>query len=398
MFNRQSYLDKLIQAKDSDFVKVLTGVRRCGKSTLLMLYKDWLLERGVEEDQVIEISYEKMENEPLKDGHRLHAYLRERIPGQKRVYLLIDEAQEIQEWAKVINSLKVTFNADIYVTGSNSSLFSGEYLTYLSGRYIEIKVYPLSFREFLEFKQYDTVNNLEQHYQEYIRSGSFPAVNLVEDENLIRTINQGLFDSIFSRDIISRGEIREIGGFYKVAKFVFDNIGNSLSTNKIANTLRSEGSKISHDTVDNYLMLMCDAYILYQCSRYDIRGKELLRTNGKYYIVDMGLRNQLIGYKSSNMGHDLENIVFLELIRRGYQVFVGKNGTAEIDFIAERSDTKMYIQVSLSVMDEQTKEREFKAFDKITDNYPKWLITMDRLDMSQNGILHKNVFDFLLEE
>lgn len=296
MYNRPFYLEQMIRAKDSDFVKVITGVRRCGKSTLLMLFKDYLMNHGVQLEQIIEISYEKMTNDVLRDGKKLHEYITQQVTSDKRYYLLIDEAQEIFQWSRVINSLKVSFNLDIYITGSNSRLFSGEYLTYLAGRYIEIKVYPLSFKEFLTFKQYEPTN-LAAHYQEYIKNGSFPAPSLVNDEQLIQTINQGLFDSIFTRDIIKFGEIRDVGNFHKVAKFIFDNIGNPISVNKIANTLRSNGSRISADTIDNYLVLMCNAYILYPCQRYDLRGKEILRTNGKYYLVDTGLRNQLIGYK-----------------------------------------------------------------------------------------------------
>lgn len=397
MYNRPFYLEQMIRAKDSDFVKVITGVRRCGKSTLLMLFKDYLMNHGVQSEQIIEISYEKMTNDVLRDGKKLHEYITQQVTSDKRYYLLIDEAQEIFQWSRVINSLKVSFNLDIYITGSNSRLFSGEYLTYLAGRYIEIKVYPLSFKEFLTFKQYEPTN-LASHYQEYIKNGSFPAPSLVNDEQLIQTINQGLFDSIFTRDIIKFGEIRDVGNFHKVAKFIFDNIGNPISVNKIANTLRSNGSRISADTIDNYLVLMCNAYILYPCHRYDLRGKEILRTNGKYYLVDTGLRNQLIGYKHSNLGHDLENIVYLELIRRGYKVYIGKFDHYEIDFIAQRQDEKYYIQVALSILDEKTKHREFQPFEKIQDHFPKYVITMDELDFSQNGIRHLNVFHFLLNE
>ena len=394
---RKSYLDKLIQYRDNDFIKVITGVRRSGKSSLLTLFKDYLLNQSVEEKQIVEINYEKFQFDDLKEGYRLHEYLNGKVVGGKRMYFLIDEVQEISEWAKVINSIRVNFNADIYVTGSNSRMFSGEHLTYLSGRYIEIKVLPLSFKEFLDFKGYEE-QMAEDHFNEYLRIGSFPAVSLAGQEELIAAILSGLFDSIFTRDIILRGNIRDEGSFYKVAKFVFENIGNSTSANAIKNTLLSNGHKITSDTVDNYLQLMCDAHMIYQCERYDIRGKERLKTNGKYYVVDTGLRNKLIGYRQGNMGHVIENIVYLQLLRLGYEVNVGKNMSYEVDFIAIKGMHRLYFQVSLSALDEMTYEREMNSLLKINDQFPKYLITMDKIDLSKDGIVHVNLFDFLLEK
>ena len=394
---RKSYLDKLIQYRDNDFIKVITGVRRSGKSSLLTLFKDYLLNQSVEEKQIVEINYEKFQFDDLKEGYRLHEYLNGKVVGGKRMYFLIDEVQEISEWAKVINSIRVNFNADIYVTGSNSRMFSGEHLTYLSGRYIEIKVLPLSFKEFLDFKGYEE-QMAEDHFNEYLRIGSFPAVSLAGQEELIAAILSGLFDSIFTRDIILRGNIRDEGSFYKVAKFVFENIGNSTSANAIKNTLLSNGHKITSDTVDNYLQLMCDAHMIYQCERYDIRGKERLKTNGKYYVVDTGLRNKLIGYRQGNMGHVIENIVYLQLLRLGYEVNVGKNMSYEVDFIAIKGMHRLYFQVSLSALDELTYEREMNSLLKINDQFPKYLITMDKIDLSKDGIVHVNLFDFLLEK
>ncbi len=397
MIIRKSYLDKLIQYRDNDFIKVITGVRRSGKSSLLALFKEYLLNLGVEEKQIIEINYEKFQFDDLKEGSSLHVYLKEKKVDGKRMYFLIDEVQELSEWAKVINSLRVSFNADIYVTGSNSRMFSGEHLTYLSGRYIEIKVLPLSFKEFLDFKGYEE-QMAEDYFNEYLRIGSFPAVSLARQQELVEAILSGLFDSIFTRDIILRGNIRDEGSFYKVAKFVFENIGNSTSANAIKNTMISSGHKITSDTVDNYLQLMCDAHMLYQCERYDIRGKERLKTNGKYYVVDTGLRNKLIGYRQGNLGHVIENIVFLQLLRLGYEVNVGKNMSYEVDFIAVKGMHRLYFQVSLSALDELTYEREMNSLLKINDQYPKYLITMDKIDLSKDGIMHVNLFDFLLEK
>jgi predicted AAA+ superfamily ATPase len=395
MIQREHYLKKLIQYRNNDFVKVMTGVRRSGKSSLLCLFKAYLLEQGVSKECIIEINYEKYVFDDIKNGKTLHKYIEGKIVKNSRMYFLIDEVQELDEWAKVVNSLRVSFNSDIYVTGSNSRMFSGEHLTYLSGRYIEIKILPLSFKEFLQFKSYED-NNIEKHFNEYLRVGSFPAVSLTNQQELIDAILSGLFDSIFTRDILLRGRIRDEGAFYKVAKFIFENIGNSTSANAIKNTMISHGHRITSDTVDNYLKLMCDAHMLYQCERYDIRGKERLKTNGKYYVVDTGLRNKLIGYRQGNLGHIIENIVFLQLLRQGYEVSVGKNMSYEVDFIATKGNKILYFQVSLTALDSSTYDREINALKKINDQYPKYLITMDKIDLSKDGIVHLNLYDFLL--
>ena len=334
MLARNFYLQKLLQAMNSDFIKIITGIRRCGKSTLLQLFKEHLHTSGIQKEQIIDISFEKFQFDSLRSAAALHEYIAKQIiEPEKKYYLLIDEVQELECWPRVINSLRTSFDIDIYVTGSNSRVFSGEYLTYITGRYIEIKVYPLSLKEFMAFRDYDNLQR-ENAFNEYLRLGSFPAVALTKDKLLADTIISGLFDSIFSRDILLRGKIRNEGVFYKVAKFVFDNIGNNISANVIANTLKSQGHKISSDTVDNYLTLMCNAFVIYQCERYDIRGKERLRTNGKYYVADLSLRNKLLGYKQSDLGHLIENLVYLEYKRRGYDVYIGKYDTLEIDFIA----------------------------------------------------------------
>jgi predicted AAA+ superfamily ATPase len=398
MIKRQQYIEKLIEAKDTDFVKILTGVRRAGKSTLLQMFRDHLIAEGANPSNVLEINFEKFENEKYKNGTVLHAYLQANWVKGQRLYLLIDEVQEMQEWAKAINSLRVSFNIDIYLTGSNATLFSGEYLTYLAGRYLEIKVYPLSFLEYLEFRDVEKKETLSTQFTAYLSDGSFPAAALANDEGLVRTINQGLFDSIFARDIMMRGQLRDAGSFYKVAKYIAENIGSHVSANNIANVLKSEGSSIKSDTVDNYLKLMCDAFVLYQCDRFDIRGKARLRSNGKYYIVDTGIRNQLVGPDQSNRGHILENIVYLELLRRGYQVQTGKNGDAEIDFLVQRGRDQSYVQVAWSIMDDQTRAREQNAFNGLRDAYPRYIISMDDFELSELGIRHIRAFDFLLKK
>ena len=396
MINRDYYLDKLVKAQDNDFIKIITGIRRCGKSTLLMLFKEHLLNSGIKEEQIIEINYEKYSFATLKDEAKLNEFVAAMIKQKPaKYYLLIDEIQELPCWAKVINSMRVSFPLDIYVTGSNSRVFSGEYLTYITGRYIEIKVYPLSLEEFIRFRN-SASQTVAANFNDYLRLGSFPATALANGEDLIEAINAGLFESIFNRDILARGQIRDEGNFYKVAKYIFDNIGNSVSINSISNTLKSAGSKISVDAIDNYLKLMCNAFVLYQCERYDIRGRERLRTNGKYYATDLGMRNRLLGYRNDNMGHVLENLVFLELKRRGYEVSVGKIGTLEIDFIAVKGNSKIYLQVAASAIEDSVLKREYAPFYLVKDNNPKILLTMDETDLSYDGFKHLNLLNFLL--
>lgn len=398
MFTRDFFLNSLIRLRDNDFVKILTGIRRSGKSSLLELFKSWLIETGVSEKRIVSINYELAEMSALRQSEALHDYIKARASEtSERLYILIDEIQEVEEWARVINSIRAGFNADIYVTGSNSRAFAGEHLTYMAGRYVEIKVYPLSLKEFMQFRGYKE-KDVQKAYNEFVKIGGFPAVALTSDKFLQRTIIDGLFDSVFTRDIILRGKIKNEGAFLKVAKFVLDNIGSYVSANGIANTLKSQGHRITVDTIDNYLKLMCNAYVLYQCERYDLRGKERLRTNGKYYVADLALRNKLLGERNTNLGYVTENIVFLELKRRGYEVFVGKYNDLEIDFVAQRGDEKLYVQVALSALDESVLKREIEPFKYIKDKYPKLLITADAMDLSTDAFVHRNLYDFLLEE
>jgi predicted AAA+ superfamily ATPase len=396
MILRPQYLDQLTRSKGTDFVKILTGVRRSGKSTLLQMYRTWLLGEGVAPSDILEINFERFEDAPFRDAKVLHEFVGRRASAGEGLFLLIDEVQEVPEWAKVVNSLRVSFKVDIYLTGSNASLFSGDSLTYLAGRYLEIRVFPLSFAEFLAFRGAPEDIQPSRLFETYLRDGSFPAVALTEEPSLIRTINQGLFDSIFARDILMRGQIRDPGSFLKVAKFVFENVGSSVSANNIANVMKSEGSSLKADTVDNYLKLMCDAFILYQCDRFDIRGKGRLRTNGKYYAVDTGIRNQMLGVDASNRGHLLENVVYFELLRRGYQVQTGKNGGLEIDFMVEKDRQRAYVQTCWSIMDEETRKREQAAFRGLPDAFPRYVLSMDDFDLSEQGVRHLRAFDFLL--
>jgi len=398
MFSRPIYERKLVDSQNADVVKVLTGVRRCGKSTLLKLFRKHLVSQDVPEKNIIEIDFELPVFADLQDSRSFYQYMKDRIPEAGPTYLFVDEVQELEEWAKTINGVRAEFNADIYVTGSNSRMFAGEHLTYLSGRYIPIEVYPLSFSEYCSFKKIDVtqLTILDGRYDDYLRMGSLPAVSLAQNAEFAQSLLNGLYDSIYSRDILLRGKIRNEAAFLRVAHYAFDNIGNQTSPNAIANSLKSAGHAISSDTVDNYLTLMCNAFLLYSCPRYDIRGKELLRTNGKHYVVDTGLRNRVLGFRSSNHGHITENMVFLELRRRGYEVSVGTLPESELDFLAQSQDGRIYIQTCETVLDPDVYKRELAPFSKLKDGYPRILITKDRLDYSTEGIRHINLFDFLL--
>jgi predicted AAA+ superfamily ATPase len=400
--DRDWYTDKLVTLRDPELVKVITGVRRCGKSKLLELFALRLSKEGVPAEHILAVNFEKREYAPLleEDG-AFEDYVESRLPKAAHCFLFVDEVQELRDWARAINGIRASFAVDIYVTGSNSQIFSGEHLTYLSGRYVEVKMLPLSFKEYLSFKGYPRNEHTERHFNEYLRIGSFPALALTDNQEVIDAVTAGLNDSILSRDIVLRGKIRNEANFYKVAKFVCDNIGSQTSAHSIANTLKTQGHRISTDSVDAYLKLMCDAHLLYQCERYDIRGRERLRTNGKYYVVDTGLRNRLLGYRTGDFGHEMENIVYLQLLRLGYEVSTGVVGGVsgrEVDFVATRGVERAYFQVSQSVLDPAVLKRELAPLITIGDNYGKHLITLDKLDYSMEGIRHLNLMDFLLQE
>jgi predicted AAA+ superfamily ATPase len=387
--------------QDPELVKILVGVRRCGKSSLLALLREHLLGQGVPQENILEVNYEFLSNAPLKSQGAFYGHVRAWVEGKDSAYLFVDEVQELESWAQTINSVRAEFKVDIYVTGSNSRMFIGEHLTYLSGRYLRIDVYPLSLKEYADFKGIKTAfapYAIEGLYDGYALDGSFPAVVLASDKALAQTILEGLCDSVLNRDIVQRGHIRNEAAFQKVALFVLENIGNQTSAHAIANSLKSAGHSISADTVDNYLTLMCNAHLLYRCHRYDIRGKERLKTNGKYYVVDSGLRNHVLGQRGGNRGHVTENMVFLELRRRGYDVTVGAIDRTEIDFVARRQNEQCFIQVSETVLDPTVLARELTPFARLREPYPQILITKDRGDYSTEGIRHRNLYDFLLGE
>lgn len=400
MIRRALYMDKLEELQAPDLIKAIVGVRRCGKSTLMKQLRNDLVENGVSPASIIYIDFELPSNGELADPQAFISYVTERANREARTYLFVDEVQELDRWEATINGLRAELGLDIYVTGSNARMFAGEGMTYLSGRYVSLHVLPLSLAELCQFIGIDVSERQasEEAYDLLVREGGFPAVALAPTDALKHAILDGIYDSVFTRDILLRGKIRNEAAFARVASFVLDNIGNQTSASAISKALKSGGHAVSAETVDSYLSLMQKAHLVYRCDRYDIRGKERLRTNGKYYIVDPGLRNRVIGMRTSNRGHLTENMVFLELVRRGYDVSVGTLPNSEIDFVAQDGNALVYIQVSETVLDPATLQRELAPFAKLTDGYPRVLITKDRSDYGQDGVHHINLYDFLLGE
>ena len=400
MIRRPLYMNKLQELQAPELVKAIVGVRRSGKSTLMKQLRNDLVESGVSPSSIIYLDFELPSNGSLTDPQAFTAYVAERVSPGGHSYLFVDEVQELERWEPTINGLRAEFGLDIYVTGSNARMFAGENITYLSGRYVSLHVLPLSLAELCQFTGIDVSERqtVEEAYDLLVREGGFPAVTLAPTDALKQAILDGIYDSVFTRDILLRGKIRNEAAFARVASFVLDNIGNQTSASAIERALKAAGHKVSTDTVDNYLSLMQKAHLIYRCDRYDIRGKERLRTNGKYYVVDPGLRNRVIGLRASNRGHVTENMVFLELVRRGYDVSIGTLPNTEIDFVAQNSTDLYYIQVSETVLDPATLERELMPFTKLSDGYPRVLITKDRTDYRQDGVRHMNLYDFLLGE
>ena len=376
VIQRKEYLDKLIAFKDKQLIKVVSGIRRCGKSTLLEIYQNWLLEHGVQEEQIISINFEDIDFEELTDYKKLYKYLKERLISGKITYIFLDEIQHVGDFPKVVDSLYIKKNVDIYITGSNAYMLSSEIATLISGRYVQIEMLPLSFKEYME----STGSMLDRgvKYVEYLENSSFPyTLELKGHPDEIRDYLEGLYNTIVVKDIISRKRITDIMMLKSVLQFVFDNIGNPLSSKKIADTMTSHGRKIDPKTVEKYLEALTESYIIYQAKRYNIKGKQYLKTLEKYYVVDIGLRYMLLGSRQMDAGHILENVIYLELLRRGYRVYVGKMDSLEVDFVAQNSKGTQYYQVALSVRDERTLERELRPLMAIRDHYPKMILTLD---------------------
>jgi len=396
MLERSEYLSKLIGYKDKELIKVVTGIRRCGKSTLLELFRLWLLENGTEPQQIQSINFEDIDNSHLTDYNALHAHILRKCMSDRMNYIFLDEIQHVKEYQRVVDSLFIRKNIDIYITGSNARLLSGELATLLSGRYIEIPMLPLSFKEYLSAA--DNKHELSKKYLDYVTNSSFPyTLKLRDDLPQIRDYLGGIYNTIVLKDVIERKKIADAAILERVIRYMFDNIGNLCSIKKIADTLVSSGHRISVNTVESYLYALTDSFILYRTGRYDIHGKEYMKTGHKYYLADIGLRFYLLGSTGSDTGRILENIVFLELLRRGWEISIGKINDLEVDFIAQRGNYREYYQVALSVRDEAAFEREMRSLKAIKDNYPKILLTMDDdPPFNNNGIQKINVLDWLL--
>ena len=408
--DRKEYLDFLVKSKDRQIIKVVSGVRRCGKSTLFEIYKDFLLENGVEKNQIISINFEDMDYEELTDYKKLYEYIKSKMIEDKRNYIFLDEIQHVDKFEKVVDSLFIKENTDLYITGSNAYFMSSELATLLSGRYIELKMLPLSFKEYyqakLEYEELEQKENrisktLIQHYNEYIVNSSFPyTLQLDSDLKNIHEYLSGIYNSVLLKDIVARLKISDVMKLESVVKYIFDNIGNLTSLSKIANTLTSMGRKTDVKTIEKYIRGLTDSLLVHEVSRYNIKGREFLSTLSKYYVADLGLRQMILGNRNIDMGHILENIIYLELIRRKGNVYVGQFDKNEIDFVVINSNEIEYYQVALTVLDENTLKRELDAFKNIKDNYPKYLITLDdvMVNTDYDGIKVVNSLEWLLGE
>ena len=401
MIARDEYLNILKRFKDKELIKVITGIRRCGKSTLLDIFQEYLKESGVEENQIISINLEDLEYNFITDYMALYKYINGKLMDKKKYYIFIDEVQKVDEFQKAVDSLYIKKNVDLYITGSNANLLSSELSTLLSGRYIEVKMLPLSFKEYKE--AYKDLNN-EDLYQKYISIGSLPYTTSLDTEDDVSMYLSSVYNDIIIKDVMTRKKIQDETMLRNVANFAMDNIGSLVSTNNIANTMRSDGKDINVRTVERYLDGFMESFFLYKASRYDIKGKEYLKSQGKYYVSDLGFRYFMLGRKIGDFGHILENVVYFELLRRGYEVYIGKIDEYEVNFVAINKDGKIYIQVAetLRGIDENDKkilDRELRSLKKINDNYEKIILTSDKIPLAnEDGIKIRNVLEWLLDK
>lgn len=405
--NRPIYMQKLLDYKDKEAVKVITGLRRSGKSSILELFRKYLVDTGVSPQNIFYMTFESLANRNKTYQQVYDEIIAFSKKTSGKIYIFLDEIQQIEKWELMVNSLRIDIDSDIYITGSNAYLLSSQLSTYLSGRYVEIKVLPLSFKEFVSFNTFNAAMTNEEKFALYLKYGGMPALTEYDfdNESAIFGVLEGIFTTVVMEDIIKQASVREPVTLDKIINFLADNIGNSVSTNNIKNILaqdqeNKEQKKATTTTVDNYIKLLENAYVFYSASRYDVKGKEFLKTQGKYYIVDTGLRNQRLGYRNSDRGYVLENIVFFELLRRGYKVSIGKVGEKEIDFIATKSDNKKYIQVTESLKDEKTRERELAPLQATKDHFEKIVLTTDVLftGTTEDGIKITNLVDWLLKD
>lgn len=394
---RASYLNKLIAFKDKNLIKVITGIRRCGKSTIMEIYRDWLKEQGVSIDQIVYLNFEDYDNFELRNPKNLYAYIKPLLIEDKMNYLFFDEIQHVQDFPDIINSLNLKPNVDIYITGSNAYMLSSEIATLLSGRYIEIAMQPLSFKEYVDGTgEYD---NLQKAYNDYITRSSFPYTLELNTNSEVSDYLTGLYNTIVVKDIMSRKRLPDVMMLESVIRFTADNIGNILSTKRIADIMTADGRKIDQKTVERYLNSLCETFFVYEAKRYNIKGKQLLKTLGKYYLVDIGLRRMLLGSRSFDAGRILENIVYLELLHRQKKVYVGKNDNLEVDFVAIDENNITYYQVAATVRDETTLKRELASLQQINDQYPKYILTLDDDPVADyDGIKRINALKWMMGE
>ncbi len=399
MIDRPLYLDKIMAYVDAPFVKILTGVRRCGKSTILKMIMERLkTERNIPEDRIISCRFDSMEYEDMT-AKQIYTLLKEQLSPDGKTYLFLDEVQEIKGWEKIVNSLASDFDVDLYITGSNSRMMSSEIATYLTGRYVSFRIFTLSFGEYLMFKsKFTTVGEPKAELANYVRLGGFPATHLqAYSQDEIYTIVRDIYNSTIFSDIVKRNQIRKIDQLERVVKYTFNNAGNTFSAKSIADYLKSERRSLDNETVYSYLDKLEKAYLLHRCSRYDLQGKEILKTQEKFYLADVALRYSVLGYNADSVASSLENIVYLELCRRGYTVNVGKTGDGEIDFVAVRQNEKIYVQVTQEINLEKTEKREYTRLLEIPDNYPKFVLTTDEFaGGNYEGIKTMHIADFLL--
>ncbi len=401
MIKRPLYTEKIMSFVDTPFVKILTGVRRCGKSTIMKLVMEELRQRGIDSNRIVHYAFDSMENEEIKTSSTLFAEIKQHLPDQGKTYLFLDEIQEVKSWEKVVNSLMTDYDVDIYVTGSNSRMMSSEISTYLTGRYVSFRIYPLSFAEYLDFhKTFNEVSDPHTELVNYVRYGGFPAIHLQHytyDEAY--TIVKDIYNSTIYTDIVKRSQIRKVDQLERIVRFVFDNVGRTFSAPAISKYLKSEKRSIDLETIYSYLMKLENAYIIHRCSRYDLQGKQILKAQEKFFLADVAFRHSVLGYSANSVAAMLENIVYLELRRRGYDVFVGKLGYMEVDFVATKQEEKIYIQVTQQIASAETEKREYGRLLDIHDNYPKYVLLIDPFaGGNYEGIKTMHLADFLLSE
>lgn len=399
MLIRKKYLNQLIDGKDLNLIKVITGVRRCGKSTLLLQYKNYLISQNIPDEDIIYMNFESAKWYDIKDYKDLYNYIKKNVKNQNKKYILLDEVQNVEKWEKAVNSLLVDINSDIYITGSNAYLLSSELTTLLAGRVLTIKIYPFSYKEFLEEYSFKNDEDKFEKFDKYLKYGGMPMiVNMKDNENLILNYLSDLKEVVLKKDVINRNKIKDVVFLDNLIKYMSTVIGNLTTPNAIAEFMKKNGTNISNETVDSYLNMLENAYFIYRVPRYELKGKQLLKTQGKYYFVDNGLKNIIAGISSYDTGSSYENLIYIELLRRGYEVYVGQYNDIEIDFIAIKPNERVYYQVARSIMDEKVEEREKKSLLAINDNYKKVILTMDNVKNKQiDGIEVINIIDFLME-